>query len=186
MRAALCDLALRPPVPDEIRAAVEGEMESEGPETVYGSLPAEHQARIDPHDRKRVARTAELLRAGLEPSLDTAGLWTEETRHPTRIFGLAMDREELVRRIEERTDAMLRAGVELEVRDVEAVGPSRTVRTAHGYRELLEGRVEDWKRAQRDYARRQMTWIRKTPGVELIDRTSLADREVAARIRSAL
>jgi tRNA dimethylallyltransferase len=186
MRAALSELELRPPVPAEVRAGVEREIEELGTESVHTSLPAEVRDRIDPRDRKRVARTAELLRAGIEPSRDSAGLWGTEPRHPTRIFGLTIGRDELVTRIGERTEAMLEAGVADEVRAVEAHGASRTVRTAHGYRELLEGRIEDWKRAQRDYARRQMTWIRKTPGVELIDRTELADGEVAARIRSLL
>lgn len=186
MRAALCELELRPPVPAAIRTEVEHEVESEGAEAVHAGLPEEYRARIDPRDRKRIARTAELLRAGIEPSRDSAGLWTTQTRHPTRIFGLAVDRDELIRRIEDRTEAMLAAGVEDEVQKVEAAGPARTLRTAHGYRELLAGRIEDWQRAQRDYARRQMTWIRKTPGVELIDRTALGDRQVAARIRSRL
>lgn len=81
---------------------------------------------------------------------------------------------------------MLSNGVEEEVRTIEAMGPSRTVRTAHGYRELLEGDLERWKTAQRRYARRQMTWMRKMRGVELIDRTELTDGEVADAIAAMI
>lgn len=186
MRAALCELDLRPPVPAEIRRGVEESIERLGAEALHRQLPAEHRKRIDPHDRKRITRTKELLEAGIEPSSDSDGLWTEQTRHPTRIFGLTLDRDELIRRIDERTEAMLAAGVEAEVRAVEAGGPSRTVRTAHGYRELLEGRIDDWKRAQRTYSRRQMTWLRKTPGLELIKRSGEADGAVADRIAAEL
>ena len=38
------------------------------------------------------------------------------------------------------------------------------------------------KSAQRAFARRQLTWMRRMPGVELIDRTGLSDEAVAARI----
>jgi tRNA dimethylallyltransferase len=186
MRAALCDLELRPPVPVPIRAQVEEEIAQTGTESVHAGLPEEVRARIHPRDRKRVARTAELLRAGIEPSSDSEGLWAEGTRHPTAIFGLTIDRDELALRIEERTAAMIDAGVEAEVLAVDRAGASRTVRTAHGYRELLEGRIEDWKRAQRDYARRQMTWLRKTPGLVLIDRTGLSDAEAASEIAARL
>lgn len=186
MRAALCELEMRPPVPPEVRAEVERDLATEGPAALHALLPESRRARIHPNDRKRVARTTELLRAGLEPSPDSAGLWTERTRHPTRIFGLTLRRETLVTRIEQRTDAMLAAGVASEVRAIEETGPARTVRTAHGYRELLEERIDDWRRAQREYARRQLTWMRKTPGLVLIERDGLGDDQVAERIDATL
>jgi tRNA dimethylallyltransferase len=36
------------------------------------------------------------------------------------------------------------------------------------------------KGAQRAFARRQLTWMRKMPGVEVIDRTGRSDAEIAA------
>jgi len=41
------------------------------------------------------------------------------------------------------------------------------------------------KRRSRNYARRQLTWMRKIPDLTTIDRTDLTDTEVAARIGSA-
>ena len=38
------------------------------------------------------------------------------------------------------------------------------------------------KKRSRNYARRQLTWMRKIPNLEWIDRTGLGDEEVAARM----
>jgi tRNA dimethylallyltransferase len=42
------------------------------------------------------------------------------------------------------------------------------------------------KRDHRAYARRQLTWMRKMPGVELIDRTGRDDASVAEQIVAVL
>ena len=52
----------------------------------------------------------------------------------------------------------------------EATGPSRTARKALGFDELLAGDVELMKRRSRNYARRQLTWMRKIPNLVAIDR----------------
>ena len=71
--------------------------------------------RIHPNDCRRVVRALELADIGesLRPSRDA--LWSGETRQPTLVFGLDLPREELERRILERTHAMFDAGVEEEV-----------------------------------------------------------------------
>ena len=84
---------------------------------------------------------------------------------PDALFGLTVDRDELARRIDARVDAMVAAGAADEVRRADAAGASRTARAAIGFDELLAGDVEAMKRAQRAYARRQLTWMRKMPGV---------------------
>ena len=86
------------------------------------------------------------------------------------------------RRIDARVDAMLAAGATLEVRRAEAAGASRTARSAIGFEELLAGDVDAMKLAQRRYARRQLTWMRKMPGVTLDDCTGRTDGDVAAEI----
>lgn len=187
LRAALSELELRPPVSEEIRAGVERELSERGSEALHAELPPEQRDSIDPADSKRVGRATELIRAGEEPQPPDGGqLWTARLRHPTLLVGLTRSREQLAERIEARVEAMLEAGVEDEVRAVEALGAARTVRTAHGYRELLDGDLERWKTAQRRYGRRQMTWMRKMEGVELIDRSDLSDTEVAKRIAAMI
>ena len=187
LRAALSDLDLRPPVPPEVREAVEHEIAERGPENVHAELEPEVAARIHPNDRKRIARTLELQRAGIDaPPGDGGELWTARLRHPTLLIGLTVDRDELSRRIDDRVDAMVAAGAPDEVRRAMAAGASRTARAAIGFQELLDGDVDAMKDAQRAYAKRQLTWLRKMEGVELIDRTGRSDDDVAAEVVSGL
>jgi tRNA dimethylallyltransferase len=106
-------------------------------------------------------------------------LWSGETRHPTRIFGLDMDREKLYERINARVDAIVAEGGGEEARRADALGPGRTARKALGLNEVLGGDLETMKRRSRNYARRQLTWMRKIPNLTTIDRTSLTDAETA-------
>ena len=81
---------------------------------------------IEPRDRSRIVRALELLELGeLEPPARAANeLWTADTRHPTRLVGLVMDREALYARIDARVDAMVAAGAVEEVRAAHAAGAS--------------------------------------------------------------
>jgi tRNA dimethylallyltransferase len=182
LRAALADLELRPPVPAAVRAEVEREIAERGPEAVHGELDPDVAPTVHPRDRKRIARVLELQRAGIDPPLGSEQLWTAKLRRPTLLVGLTIDREELTRRIDARVQEMIAAGAAQEARAAARTGPSRTARAALGFDELLAGDVEAVKRAHRAYARRQLTWMRRMPGVELIDRTGRADGGVAEQI----
>ena len=186
LRAALADLDLRPPVSPEIRSEVEREIAERGSEAVWGELDPDLAATIHPNDRKRIARMTELQRAGIEPPRSSEGLWTARLRRPTLLVGLTMDREELAGRIDARVDEMIAAGAADEARAAAESGASRTASAALGFEELLEGDVEAVKRAHRAYVRRQLTWMRRMEGVELIDRTGRDDGSVAEEIVSAL
>jgi len=109
-------------------------------------------------------------------------LWSPQTRHPTTIFGIDMDRAALYGRIDARTEAIVASGAAEEVRRAEAAGPSRTARKALGFDELLDGDVERLKRLSRNYARRQLTWMRKVPNLRWIDRGGRGDAEIAAEL----
>jgi tRNA dimethylallyltransferase len=128
------------------------------------------------------AALAELSLVKAPPEAEDSELWSPDTRHPTTIFGLDMDREELYRRIDGRTEAIVAAGARDEVLRAEAAGPSRTARKALGFDEVLAGDVELMQKRSRNYARRQLTWMRKIPNLRWIDRTALSDAEVAAQI----
>jgi len=187
MRAALSEIDLRPPVPADVRDAVERELAERGPEALHGELDPDAAATIHANDRKRITRALELQRAGHEPPPPRGGeLWTARLRHPTLLVGIVLDRDELEGRIDARVDAMVAEGAVEEARQADAAGASRTVRAAIGFEELLAGDVEATKRAQRRYARRQLTWMRKMPGVTLIDRTGRGDGDVAEEIAAAL
>lgn len=140
-----------------------------------------------------VGGTGLYLRAAIaDLSLEKAGpgedseLWSEETRHPTVLVGLNMDRELLYERIERRVEAIVAGGAEAEVRAAEAAGPSHTARKALGFDELLAGNVGALKKRSRNYARRQLAWMRKMAGLSEVDVTGLEPREAAARIAHRL
>src|SRR5690606_12693653 len=120
------------------------------------------------------------------PHSSSQGLWTERLRRPARLFGITLWREELHERINARVEAMIAAGAIEEVRRADAAGASRTARAAIGFEELLRGDIEAMKSAQRAFARRQLTWMRKMPHVELIDRSGRDDAAVAREILKRL
>lgn len=128
------------------------------------------------------AALAELSLVKVPAGTPDSELWSPETRHPTLIVGLDMDRRLLYERIDARTEAIVAGGAEKEVRHAEAAKPSRTARKALGFDELLGGDIERMKRRSRNYARRQLTWMRKMPNVRTIDRTGKSDEEIAAEI----
>jgi tRNA dimethylallyltransferase len=186
LRAALADLDLRPPVPPSIRAEVEREVAEKGPEAVWEELDPDVAATIHPRDRKRVARTTELQRAGIDPPRSGEGLWSARLRRPTVLVGLTIDRDELAHRIDSRVDEMIAAGAAEEARAAAEAGASRTARAALGFEELLAGDIDAVKRGHRAYARRQLTWMRRMDGVNLIDRTAREDADVAREIVGCL
>lgn len=194
LRAALADLDLRPPVPSEIRDEVEREIAERGPEALHAELDPDLATNIDPNDRKRIARLTELARTGIEAAAGAEGMWTAELRHPTVLVGLTMDRERLAERIDARVDEMIEAGAAEEARAALEAGPSRTARAALGFEQLITDidgapspeAIDSMKAGHRAYARRQLTWMRRMEGVELIDRTDRDDGDVAAEITEKL
>ncbi len=186
LRAALADLDMRPTATPASRAPYEHRPASDLHDelTVRASDLA---ARIDPGDAQRLVRSLALLDVGVRyPPPDgeggAPGLWTGETRHPTRLIALEMDRGTLRAAIDARVDAMVAAGATEEVRSADAAGASATARKALGFTELLEGDVEAMKTRTRQYARRQVTWLRKLPGVERFDVTGRTPEETASEI----
>jgi tRNA dimethylallyltransferase len=128
------------------------------------------------------AALARLSLVKAPPESEDSELWSPETRHPTAIFGLAMDREKLYERIDARTEAIFAGGAREEVERAEALGPSRTARVALGFDEVLSGDLATMQQRSRNYARRQLTWMRKTPNLRWVDRGSSDDGEIAATI----
>ena len=112
-------------------------------------------------------------------------LWTSATRHPTLLVGLVMDRDELDRRIDTRMEAIAAAAID-EVRAADAAGASETARKAHGFEDLLRGDVEAMKLKARQFARRQLTWMRKMAGVRIVDATGRDPMDVAREILGLL
>jgi tRNA dimethylallyltransferase len=190
LRAALADLDLRPAPPPGTRERLARDLEERGPRELHAELARRAPwaaRRVDPNDRHRVVRGLELLEAGvLEPPGGESQLWTAETRRPTVLVGLTMRRDALVQSIDARVDEMVAAGAAEEVREAAAAGASPTARKALGFSELRAGDVEAMKRRTRQYARRQLTWMRKLSGVHVIDVTRRGPEDVARRILELL
>jgi tRNA dimethylallyltransferase len=181
LRAALADLALRPPPRPGVRERLEGEAAKHGLAALHARLDPAVAARIAPTDRTRVIRALELAEQGVAHD-DGGELWTQATRHPTRLVGLTMERDALRARIDARIDAMLAAGAAEEVRAADAAGASATARKALGFAELLAGDVDAMRTRTKRYAKRQITWMRKLPGAELVDVTGSDPADVAAAL----
>jgi tRNA dimethylallyltransferase len=186
LRAALADLEIPPAVTTATRLRWERAYDQD-PAGAY-----EHLAALDPasaatvhsNDRRRVVRALELAEAGASLAPSESALWSLETRRPTLVVGLDVSPEELERRIRMRTDEMLARGV---VEEVSAAleGPiSQTARQALGLDELatlslVEARERIVVRT-RQYAAYQRKWMRRIPGLVLVDAEGSPDEVVDA------
>ena len=188
LRAALADLALPPAPPPGARERWERLYDRLGPEQAHAAL-AERDPQaahaVHPNDRRRVVRALELHEAGgsLAPPRDR--LWSDETRHPTLIFGLDVPKAVLDERIRERTKAMFESGVEEEVARALRAPVSRTATQIIGLREIGELPRDEAVGAialrTRRYAAYQRKWMRRLPRMQAVS----ADRpavETAAEI----
>jgi tRNA dimethylallyltransferase len=187
LQAALTQLELRPPPADGVRERIQAELAAHGAPALHARLAerAPETARsVEPTDRSRIARALELLEMGEDPAPvgEDSRLWAAGLRHPTLLCGLVMERETLYERIDARVDTMLAAGAAEEVQRAERARASATARKALGFEELLAGDVDAMKRRTRNYAKRQLTWLRKLPGIRVIDVTHRPAAEVAAEI----
>jgi tRNA dimethylallyltransferase len=186
LRAALTELDLRPRPPDDVREHWTGELARRGAPALHAELDGRAPwaaSGIDRGDARRIVRALELLDLGeLEPQEGDSQLWSADVRHRTLLAGLTMERAALYAAIDARVDAMVAAGAEGEVRAAQAAGASETARKALGYEDLLAGDVERMKRRTRNYARRQLTWMRKLAGVRVIDVTGRDPDAIAGEI----
>jgi tRNA dimethylallyltransferase len=185
-RAALGGLDV-PPAPEPgARERWEALYDEDGPSAAYAALAerdAAAAALVHPNDRRRVVRALELAEAG--HSLRGERLWAPETRHPTLIVGLEVPREELARRIDDRTQAMFDAGIEEEVRAALAGPLSATALKIMGLRDVADlPRTEAMTALAartRRFAAYQRKWMRRIPGLVSV-RADRSPDEVADAI----
>ena len=224
-------LSEAPPSNMEIRAKIREDLASRGAEALMEELAKADPVsaeRIHVNDVYRLSRALEVYRISGKPLSSYNSPWTsapretavgtavgtdvktaEKTAENDRPFrflliGLRRKREELYRRINERTAAMFRAGLPDEVRRLYKAGysPSDPGLKAIGYREFFS---EDFEAAaagawrllddlagieafaaqnSRRYAKRQITFFASIPGVKWIDCGD--DRDVADEIKREL
>ena len=167
----------------ETRKRYEKMAEDEGSEAVYALLESRDPASaelIHPNNVRRVIRALELLDEGKSYAVQHAGLHERAPWYDASIWGIAMDRERLYRRISVRVDQMLQDGLVDEVEGLVAAGfrDTLTAMQAIGYKEIvdcLEGSctlpeaTEEIKKRTRRYAKRQLSWFKRDGRVKWLD-----------------
>ena len=121
------------------------------------------------NDRKRVVRALELWQAGATLVPEQPRLWTAETRLPTLVVGLEVAARDARRRASAHARrAMFEQGVEEEVRAAGEVAPQvlglEAVRTLP-----REEAIAELERATLRFAAYQRKWMRRIPGIVMID-----------------
>ena len=175
LRAALADLGVPPPAAPELRARIEEEVDRDraGAHERLVSLDPTTAANVHPNDRQRLVRALELVEVGgtLTPHEDR--LWGSSTRRPSRVLGLEVDSDELERRIRARAEEMFARGVVEEVRAALEQPVSRTAEKTLGLREIAELEPADALERivvrTRRYAAYQRKWMRRIPGIVLVE-----------------
>ena len=184
VRALLRGLWAGPPSDRTLRRELEEEAQARGGESMYqelGRVDPVTARRLHPRDTVKVLRALEVYRQTGVP-LSKAH---DEHRQRTASFralvlGLTMERAVLYQRIDQRVDAELAKGLVDETRTLLAKGYSRELVSMKslGYRQVagyLEGEysfdeaVRRLKRDTRHFAKRQMTWFRKEPGLTWVE-----------------
>ncbi len=188
------------PLPDAdpaVRAALDAEARAAGWPALHAQLarldPAA-AARIRPRDAQRIQRALEVIRLTGRPLSELQKLAEPSPLRLARFALLPFERDVLYARIEARFDEMLAEGFLGEVRALQGRGdlhadlPSMR---AVGYRQLwrhcagecpLEEAVAAAKRATRQLAKRQLTWLRADAGLHW--QRSLEDHELGPILRA--
>jgi len=180
-----------------LRERLEGELDTLGIGALFRRLreadPAAAEA-IGPHNARRIVRALEVVELTGEPF--GSGLPDESALSmPTAVIRLTSPREELVRRLDRRVDAMWAGGLLDEASALAETGLGVTAARAIGYAQAiaqLRGElsgseaIEQTKVLTRKYARRQVSWFRRYPAHEFAhDDPGRADAALAVFLGDA-
>jgi tRNA dimethylallyltransferase len=181
LRALLHGVVEAPGRDPALRARLEDEALALGRPAVHARLAAvdpEAAGRIRPNDLVRVVRALEMAASGRTQSERFREHAFAADRYAAVIFALDPPREELLRRIDVRVEAMFAGGILDEARAlVERYGDRLPAKLPIGYAAaiaVVRGECEPReaiRRVQvetRQYARRQVKWLRRERGVEWV------------------
>jgi tRNA dimethylallyltransferase len=165
-----------PDIPPEIRAHYRQAAQIRPAAELHAELARRDPltaARLRPSDPQRIVRALEVLEATGRPLADWQGRREPPLLPLSQAYAIAMTpgRDELYRRCDARFDAMIAAGAVEEARAIAALGldPSLPAMRAVGLPALiayvrgglsLEEAAAAAKTSTRNYAKRQLTWIR--------------------------
>jgi len=172
-----------PPRDAAVRARLEAELEEAGTGVLFARLQQQDPGtaeRIDPKNGRRIVRALEVLEQG--GATHGAALPEKpELWHPeTRILGMHTEREILVERLDRRVERMWADGMLDEVAALRQAGLERgvTASRAIGYAQALaqlrgdvteQQAVAETQALTRRYARRQVSWFKRYPGIEWLE-----------------
>jgi tRNA dimethylallyltransferase len=183
LREGLADL---PQADPEVRAAIDAKAAARGWPALHAELARldpQTAARLAPNDAQRIQRALEVVRVSGRPMGESFARQAARSL-PYRTLSLALspsDRSVLHRSISERFDAMLAAGLVAEVEALRAkyrLNAELPSMRCVGYRQvwaMLEGEMRTSELrdrgifATRQFAKRQLTWLRATPGITTLD-----------------
>lgn len=171
---------------DTFREDMRAYAREHGAEALHSRLAAVDPAtaaKLHYNDERRIVRALEVFHLTGNPLSELqAQKRGDEKQSPYRLclIGLTMDRAALYRRIEQRVDEMLDAGLVNEVKSLLNEGIPRDAVSMRGlgYKEIaayLAGEsdyvtaVEILKRDTRHFAKRQLSWFRHMKGLEWVD-----------------
>lgn len=167
-------------VDEELRKGLQDELERSGPGAMHRKLmELDPDIDIHPNNTRRVLRALEILLSGEEKE---DGSLAQTPIYDEMIIGLDVPRDELYKRIDDRVEGMMEAGLLEEVRRLYDSG-LRDVQSikAIGYKELyayfdgidtLEEATLKLKRNSRKYAKRQFTYFRNKMPILWLDATA--------------
>lgn len=192
LRALLYGLMPAPAADESLRQELYAYADRYGPLALHEwlqQLDPQAAYQYHPHDRMRLVRALEVTLLTGEPFSVHQSRHQQRAVYPYVGIALSREREELYRRIGDRTDAMLAAGWLDEVAALVARGYSHTSPALNslGYREILQflaggitwpAAVEAIKRETRRFAKRQLTWYKKFPHLHWLN-LSVTDGEAA-------
>lgn len=163
------------PKQGDFRKQLELEAEQYGAEHIHNMLKErdpEAAERIHPNNLKKVIRAIEVYETTGEGIREFKESFVPTDDYRCILVGLNRDREELYRRIDERVDQLMEAGLVAEIEmllekgltensiSMKGIGYKEIISYLHGDYDLAEA-VRLVKRNTRHYAKRQMTWLRR-------------------------
>ena len=152
---------------------------------------------IHPHNIRRVIRALEMLDEGKSYATQHKGLYKRASWYQAQIYGIAMERERLYRRIDTRVDAMFDEGLVKEVKGLmdQGLASALTALQAIGYKEIvsaLNGEItldearKLIKKNTRHLAKRQLSWFHRDPRVNWLNLDKMTSDEAAEQIVAAV
>ncbi len=164
-----------------VRAQIEARLDSDGVVALHAELTALDPvaaSRMEPTNERRVVRALEVTLGGGRPFSSYGPGVSTYAPTPFRQIGIAWQREALARRIEQRVERMMSAGLLDEVAQIDRTTTwSRTARQALGYKELLahlhgevslDEAVATTIVRTRQFAVRQIRWFRRDPRIRWV------------------